>query len=596
VKITPATLTVSQLFSSNNEQFVVPAYQRRYAWGYKQLAELFDDIRLLADSDTHLLGTVLFLAEEHKAGLNRVELVDGQQRITSICLLLHALRRRFEQTGDAKNAAEIAGYLSCEGLDRTSHPKLELGDLDRPDLAKVMSGEDLDKVINANLKSAYAWLSEWVDEQDDADLPVFYFKLKNNARIIRLDVGQAKDAYKLFETINNRGLRLSPTDIIKNFLLGHASKVGDDALEKVRKHWKHVIVALDRVDSDDFFRQFMAGILRRKVTSTKLIADFKEYYLKAVKEATVLAEYKHAMQNLEAQADSGHEGDDDESEVLAAEPDPVVATKPVSITAFAKNLRDAAEIYGKVVRCESESNKVRRHLVNLRRIRSFPSYTFLISLFQRQIDEKDLLRVLRMLEAFMLRRHICEYRTGELDDIFPKLVNVSDNNIVTEVRETLRAELPPDDLFREKFVSYDYRKTAERARYVLEQIEYRETGDTGEYTLNAPDELHLEHVIPQTIDTKKSVREFGDWETYLGAGSKAKHRQYINRIGNLTLLAEALNIRASNNPFKAKRREYKKSSIRITTGLASEYTQFRFKAVEKRSTKLAELAPGIWKL
>ena len=84
MKITPSTLTIAQLFSTKNEQFFIPAYQRRYAWGSKQVIELFEDINLLDDKDTHLLGTILLLTESHKADVNTLELVDGQQRIRAI--------------------------------------------------------------------------------------------------------------------------------------------------------------------------------------------------------------------------------------------------------------------------------------------------------------------------------------------------------------------------------------------------------------------------------------------------------------------------------------------------------------------------------
>lgn len=90
MRITPNTLTLNQLFIVANEQFSIPAYQRRYAWGTKQHREFFDDIRLLANNDTHLFGTVLFLAEAHTAGVNVLEVVDGQQRITTLMFLLKA--------------------------------------------------------------------------------------------------------------------------------------------------------------------------------------------------------------------------------------------------------------------------------------------------------------------------------------------------------------------------------------------------------------------------------------------------------------------------------------------------------------------------
>ncbi len=91
-EITPTSLTINQLFGSTNEQYVVPTYQRRYSWNEKQIWELIDDISLLENGDTHLLGSIVCLAGHHKAGLNELELVDGQQRLTTVIILLECIR------------------------------------------------------------------------------------------------------------------------------------------------------------------------------------------------------------------------------------------------------------------------------------------------------------------------------------------------------------------------------------------------------------------------------------------------------------------------------------------------------------------------
>ncbi|MDD5218094.1 MAG: HNH endonuclease family protein, partial [Candidatus Omnitrophica bacterium] len=101
---------------------------------------------------------------------------------------------------------------------------------------------------------------------------------------------------------------------------------------------------------------------------------------------------------------------------------------------------------------------------------------------------------------------------------------------------------------------------------------------------------------PQTIDTKKSFKEYGDWIGYLGKDALSKHGQYVDRIGNYTLLGQKLNIKASNNPFRAKKKEYKKSNIRLTTQLEQEFSRFKFKQVEKRAEHFSEKAVVIWNL
>lgn len=596
MKITPTPLTISQLFSSNNEQFYIPAYQRRYSWEFKQLAELFDDIDLLKTDDTHLLGSIVCLTDNHIAGINTLEIVDGQQRITTITILFKSIKRRFKKLKENELSQELDNFLFCKGIDRKQKNKVLLGDLDDPDYMKLLSGRDFDKIKNNFLIDAFEYFNDWLADYDLDDLNTFYFKLINNVTIIRLDVGQAKDAYKLFETINNRGLRLSATDIIKNFLLGHASTFDDEILAGVKDNWKQLIINLDNIDTDDFFRQFMSSILKRKITKSKLNDGFKKYYLSSVKGADSLPEYEMYNEidiEPEPEDEIKSELNNDNNDETLVQPSKSRSTK-ISIIEFSKFLNDSSSIYEKLLRRKFKNNKLNRHLFNLQRIKSFPSYIFLLDLFRRDIDVSSKIRILKLIETFMLRRHICESRTGELDDIFSSLVDIPNENIIYEIESKLKKHLPNDNEFRLKFASHNYKGNSNRAKYVLEMIEYELIEDKGEYVLNTGDDVHLEHIIPQTIDTKKSKREFGNWEKYLGDNALDLHKDYVNRIGNLTIIAGRLNIVASNNPFRSKIKEYKKSNIKLTKLIVDEFSEFKYSQVEERSKNLAAIAPKIW--
>jgi len=593
MKITPSQLTIAQLFSSKNEQFFIPAYQRRYAWGNKQLVELFEDINLLDRNDSHFLGTVLLLTEPHKADINTLEVVDGQQRIISLSLLMKAIRDRFIDLKRQEIADEIEVYLYCQGLDRKKQKKSVLGDLDEPDYSKVFGLKQLDEVKNQKLLNAYNEFKKWVSEYNFEKLNEFYFKLINNTIVIRLDTEKARDAYKLFETINNRGLELSPTDIIKNFLLGHASIINADILKEVRQCWKSVIVSLDDIETDDFFRQYLMGILQRKVTFSKLIYEFKKYYVTTVKESDVLPEYHLFNEFVEY-------GDDEDSKPIQSTISSIDNThkkkSKISITQFASSLKESACTYGKIMNKTFNDRKINQHLYNLQRIESTPAYTFLLNLFQRKINAKETIRILKLIETFVLRRHISEYRTAELDDIFSKLTEIKDEDIVGQVRSSLSKHFPKNEEFEEKFATHSFKGNKDRAKYALEQFEYNLIANQGEYVINSGNEVHLEHIIPQTINTKKAIKEYGNWVSYLGKEALSKHGEYVNRIGNYTLLGQKLNIKASNNPLRAKKKEYKKSNIHLTRKIAEGYSVFKFKQVEKRSHDFAKLAVQIWTL
>lgn len=583
MKITPTALSIAQLLSTQSEQFIVPAYQRRYSWHAKHIRELFNDIVSLENGDTHLLGSIVCLTSSLKPGVNELELVDGQQRMTTVMLFLNAIEERLKRDDDTYELRLISSYLHCRNYTGETKDKLTLGDLDSKDFRLIMQNRQLADIVNRNLHEGHLLATELIDGLPQDEFAAFRYKFINQANVIRLDVSEAKDAFKLFETINNRGLTLSPADIIKNFLLGNASLIDAETLDSVRKDWTGVVLALDGIDMDDFFRQFTVTLSGRRVTQSQLIDTFKLQYAHAVNAA-----------NTEFSIDQA----DEEYGI----------EEKVTIDEFTKNLRDASELYRKIVAAEYSDKKIERHLKNLKKIRSFASYTFILNLLGRDIPRKEVLDILAMTETFLLRRNIAEYRTNELEDIFAKLTRFPDDKLTEKVYKVYRDNLPSDQEFYDRLLKHDFRGQLEnRAKYMLEQIEYRLTGNTGEKLIADAEEVHLEHIIPQTIDTKKSRKEFGNWMEYLGEENVSKHRDYLAKIGNLTLLGAPLNIRASNNPFKSKLQggvddeskskeaDYSKSTIELTRQLL-EYPQFKFEQVDERSRELADMAMDIWKL
>jgi hypothetical protein len=595
MQLTTNKFTLKQLFSSSNEQFIVPGYQRRYAWGFKQQKALFEDIELLKEDDNHLFGMILCHTGVHTGGLNQSELVDGQQRLTTIVLLLLAFKKRFEEINLKKKAEEIEGLIYCTDINDKQLHKIILGDLDNPDYKKLFKGED--DVVNKNLLSAYDNFNTWLSEFEKEELVTFYNKLINIAVIIRLDVSFAKDAYKLFESINNRGLKLSPTDLIKNFILGHASKIDDDTLDKVKKLWSNIIVNLDSIDTNQFLRQYMCMLLTRRVTMEKLVEEFKYYYVNHVKGTEMISTSELYVEEVELFEDDEDSDEVDNQEREETENNEVIEKiKKISIIDFLKQVKDASLVYRKIRLREFDEDKVNIRLLNLQRILSFPSYIFLLSLFQRNLSTKDEVSILKLIETFMLRRHICLKRTGELDNIFAQLVTVDDTDIILNVRESLLEHLPEDEEFEDYFPKHIFKgKLVDRARYVLEQIEYYLIKDKGEYKLSSAKDVHLEHIMPQAITTKKVKKEQGDWVEYLGDNAVTKHKRYVSKIGNLTLLAGELNIKSSNNPFNNKKDNYKNSNLKLNDSLANYYRQFKFQQIDERGAELKEIAMKIWK-
>jgi hypothetical protein len=589
--ITPTSLTINQLFGSNNEQYIIPTYQRRYSWHERQIWELIDDIGLIEGSDTHLLGSIVCLAGHHTAGLNKLELVDGQQRLTTVTILLECIRQRLDAMGEKDEAAEVARLLQAKPLGGQSVRKVSLDSIDAAEFDRLVANDLQQEFQNKQLELAFDTAREWIAEQTLEALASFLYRLKNQAIVIRLDVSEAKDAFKLFETINNRGLKLSPTDIIKNFLLGNAARFGDVPLQTARSSWTQLIQHLDGTSSDAFFRYYLMSLLKVRITAAEVVLGFKRVFMGQVLEAKALPE-RHLYTEPE-------DATDDESETVdesaSADVD-ASAIGQVNFSDFLARLVQSAKIYGQLVLVKTKDAETDRSLRNLKMIKAVQTYGFLMHLRVGGCSKQHFREVLKLTESFVLRRHVCRERSNETEALFAKLCAVNPKNPVQGTREAYRELCPTDDKFRDEFAAANFTSNViDRARYCLEQIELSKHGGYAELQVLGAADVHVEHIMPQKIKTKRAKEELGDWVEYLGEKAESLHPKYVSRIGNLTLFAGALNIGASNNPFLKKRHAYKESGIKLTQELISK-TQFKFKDIDQRSKNLAEIAVGLWSM
>lgn len=589
MKITPTSLTVTQLFGSTNEQYFIPTYQRRYSWHERQIVELIEDIELLEDSDTHLLGSIVCLAGHHKAGLNRLEVVDGQQRLTTVSILLECIRQRFEAEGNSTDSMELNQLLFAKPLNGNQVSKIALDSIDADEFADLIAQNEQRDYKNVDLVNAFKIVRERAGAASVDDLRAFLYRLKNQAIVIRLDVGNAKDAFKLFETINNRGLKLSPTDIIKNFLLGNAARLGQSPLETARKSWAKLLVHLDGTNPDAFFRYYLMANTRTRIITSEVVAKFKEAFMNQVMEAEKLPDRRNytdidAVEDEEGNGDGSAEVEDTDS----------VPLKKVSFKKFLEHLVACAESYGEIVLAKTNDKRIDRHLRNLKMIKAVQTYGFLMHLRVGGCPDKEFREILKMTENFVLRRHVCRERANDTERLFARLCGTGAKNAVQATRADYRELCPDNETFMEAFEAAHFSANLiERARYCLERIELSEHGTHEELQVLGSDDVHVEHIMPQKIRSKKVKDEFGDWVAYLGPKAETQHPQYVDRIGNLTLFAGELNIGASNNPFARKKAAYKESAILLTQKLL-KLPSFKFKEIERRSHDLAERALALW--
>lgn len=600
MKITPTSLTISQLLGSQNEQYVIPAYQRRYSWRHHQVEDLWEDLEILEGADSHLFGTIVCLTGHHTAGVNRLELVDGQQRLTTISVLLHCLLERMRSGGGEEEARELVRLLEARALGQAPTPKIVLDSLDSKQFLRHVSGDLSDPVENPRLREAFVLFRERLAALTLAQVGALLYRLCNQAIIIRLDVSEAKDAFKLFETINNRGLRLSATDIIKNFVLGNAARFGSNALDVARERWAELLAGLDGIAVDTFLRQYLMANLSRRVTKADVVEEFQRGFMRQVREAEALPERTHyaefELDEEEADEDvvetAGGENDREED----SEPDEKLPSQDrIAFSVFLERLVERARIYRQLVVAETGVPALDRRLRNLRLIRAQPSYGFLMSLRASGCNDKTFEEILKLTEAFLLRRHTTRERTNESELVFSQLCSVNAEDPLPRVRTLYHEYCPSDERFRQEFAAMAFpSRLMDRARYCLEQFELAQQGGHIELLPGGPDLVHVEHIIPQKIKTKRSMKMFGDWVSHLGERSLVRHPRYVGRIGNLTLFSGELNIAASNNPYARKKPAYRKSAFSLTRSLPDHYEEFGFEQVEDRSQALADIAVRLW--
>jgi len=275
-------ITIGDMFQKRDEIFVVPPYQRRYCWGEKQWEDLWKDVDTLDIGDTHFLASLVVISPTHNpTGDNELELVDGQQRVTTLGIILCALRDYFHEKEEFEIANNInQDLLNNKDIDSTlKGPKIILGNLDHEDYIRLLN-KNLEDISNENIKGAYEFFYDKICDIKNLDeVKKLYTKLIKNCLCVVITVTEDSDAYRLFETLNYRGLDLSPVDLMKNHLFRISDKDENTNLENIKTYWADIIRNLDGIGEIRFFRQYIMSSkfieTREKVTESKLYEKFK---------------------------------------------------------------------------------------------------------------------------------------------------------------------------------------------------------------------------------------------------------------------------------------------------------------------------------
>jgi len=539
------------LLSNAQEAYKVPLYQRPYAWSRDQWEDLFEDLNSLRPNDVHFLGSIVVVPEsEHRLGVNYFQVVDGQQRLATILIWLSAIRDIAKENGNN----ELADYLTetflfareLESGRQRKIPKLQLGQLDNDAFQRVLEGKSKD--YNHLIFECYKYFKNKTDNENMWQI------LLNNVSIVHINAFNHFNAFRLFETLNDRGLELSAADLIKNYLLMKVSS-REEIFNDTISQWNEMYEKVRDKEPVKFIRRYILSNYKGKISESRL--------------------YEGVRKRLENE-------------------------NPGKICDFVEDLNVNATIYKKIFESSFSQDKINKKLRELHLVEVAPSFTLLLKIMphleNKEISEGDVLEIMEMVESFHIRWGVCGQSTSRLDQIYNDICMMLKDKQPQEFRGIIKNKLlqeiennADDEIFRRNFGQRAFKPNETRTKYILWNL----SKPTGETALNIR-EIQTEHVLPQTLSN--------EWVEYLKRKTsktedeiKALHRESLNRIGNLTIIKGEWNISMSNRLFSEKKEDYRKSEFQITKKLFN-HDEWTFKKIDERSKQLAEEACKIWSL
>lgn len=540
---------------------MVPPYQRAYSWADEQIEELLRDLSdaMREKEAEYFLGTVVLT--KNKAGQHAV--IDGQQRLATISILICAIRNHFYAIGDAERADELhRDYLAkkeLRGLSETPHLTLMASDngfyeshiLPKPAPTAAAKGKKGQSASNARLETALRLCTEHVSTlakttHTPAVVLLDWIEyLNDKAKVIVVEVNDEAAAYTIFEVLNDRGLELSVSDLLKNFIF----RVAGDKVSEAQAHWSRMVGILEGSGAEE---KALKTFIRHVWASRNGVTREKDLYDKIRQHVT---------------------------------------GKQRAIS-FAKELSELALVYAALDNPSDELWKdygpsVRESVEALQLLKATQIRPLLLAIVAH-FDAKEVRRALPMLVCWTVRFMVVgKLGSGPLESGYAdRAQEVSSGKITTatQLYEASKGFLASEAEFEQGFAVA--RSSAQYlARFYLRVLEKQSSAAAGEELIVNPnvDAVNLEHIMPQT--------RAPHWEGV----PLEQHENYVKRLGNLALLDRVLNEKSGNLPFSEKAKVLAKSKISTTREIAAA-ADWDIKAIDARQRQMAKLAVRAWPL
>ena len=531
-------------------QYQVPLFQRTYSWSEDEWEKLWEDILEIYAMEkplSHFIGAVVTQQVSDIPGhATKHLLIDGQQRLTTLLILLSSVRRKASKEDQQKLRDEI--FETClvnkfAGLS-DEFLKLQPTQTDRQDFREIVTNGSVNG--NGRLFDAYRYFNQRIDEGDPEENPINLERLKScitdRLELVSINLEETDSPHRIYESLNNTGMRLGPSDLIRNLIFMNIPET-DEAQYAYDKHWFPMQEATGE-KLDDFFWRFlmMDGSLPRwDETFDGVKQRFASSDMRSV---DMLMEFSRFAEYYRWVAEIG-------------------AEKPLPV------FRHAI------------------HRLNLWEVNV--SYPFIMKAFDwmgnRNVGAHDLVLTMQMIESFVVRRSVCSVPTNRLRRIFAGMSNqVSTEALAESSREyLLREQWPSDEEFLDRFLEYRAYTPQRLARTRLVLMSLEESFRHKEIP-QMTEKITIEHIMPQNLNRA--------WRRMLGSNADQVHEQWLHTPGNLTMTG--YNSELGDQPFCKKKVHLRDSKFSLTDAVLHA-DRWDKDAIEARGKDLAEKAVNIWK-
>lgn len=549
-------------FLKKSPQFVIPIYQRTYSWTEKECRQLWDDVVRCGRNDripVHFIGSIVYV----ESGLSQVThqapllVIDGQQRLTTVSLLLTALAEAVGETEPYEGFSQrkIRNYflLNPEEIGER-HFKLLLSQTDKDTLTTLVSEHSKPENHSLRVSENHAAFQKWI-KSAEVDLPTL---CKGLAKLVVVDIALNRDQDNpqlIFESMNSTGKELSQADLIRNFILMGLEPTLQTRLYE--QFWRPMEVDFGQEAYGTHFDGFMRHYL------TVMSGEIPN--INAVYEA-----FKAHARETRVKAAS----DDSHVEILVSE------------------IRDYSRYFCAMALGKEIDPELRRAFHDLRELKVDVAYPFLLELYRdyaaQYLSKADFTSTVRWVEAYVFRRAVCAIPTNSMNKTFATFSKALKKD---RYLESIAAHFlllpsyrrfPSDDEYGRDIQTRDLYNFRSRS-YWLRRFE-----NHGRKEVVPVDEYTVEHILPQNENLNAA------WQESLGVEWKRIQQTWLHSLGNLTLTG--YNSEYSDRSFVVKRDMdggFKQSPLKVNQGLG-QVEVWNEMAIMDRAKRLAKLAVQVW--